>query len=278
MPSLVSEILRQGEVLESSVSGSPSPQTAQVHPQAPAVQTSIAQALTGAAESAGADLQPQAVAPTEVPAPSIPAPGGLESASAGPGDGTGEGLPAPAPGAEQGGATEPVPMAPLQGGPVSGGGGAEVPLPPGLERLTGRYEPNQLLEELARALPEVEEGQYRLTLKLHPEHLGEVKLQLQVTGREVYAAMEVANADARQSLESRGDQLRQNLNQAGFDLTGFEVSTGQNRQPQRDPANPFDGLQPGLGWRDKKTNRSAAAAIHRVRNAGSHSGRLDTMA
>ncbi|WP_374712779.1 flagellar hook-length control protein FliK [Symbiobacterium terraclitae] len=148
----------------------------------------------------------------------------------------------------------------------------------GLERLTaGRLQVQQVVEELSRALPELQDGQYRLTLRLHPEHLGEVRLELHLSGREVHAAVEVANLEARQALESRGDQLRQNLSDAGYNLTGFEVATGEGRQPRREQEDePAGWAQPQV--RGVRPAESPAAAIQRVRSTGVRGGRLDTMA
>lgn len=253
-------------------------------------QGSLAQALQGLSGSeADADPQPQVT--TEAPAP--PAPAAAEVAVSAPragGEASG-GMPdqsvaadggAPAEGAVQpeapSGGADPAVVAPGPTPASDGGGSPEPAEPAGLERLTGRYQPQQLVEELARALPEVEEGQYRLTLKLHPESLGEVRLQLHLSGREVYAAMEVANADARQALENRGDQLRQSLSQAGFDLSGFEVSTGQRERSGRDRGDAFGDLPSGYSRPAGRAEQHTAAAISRIRSAGSLTGRLDTKA
>lgn len=158
--------------------------------------------------------------------------------------------------------------------PVAGAAAAR-----GLERLTaGRLQAEQVMAELARTVPELPDGQYRLTLRLHPEHLGEVRLELHLNGRDVYAAMEVVSSDARQALESRGEQLRQGLSDAGYNLAGFDVATGEGRQARH------GGAEEPAGW-SRPTGRSrgrpeaAAAPAAGVRPApGPRSGRLDTLA
>jgi len=156
---------------------------------------------------------------------------------------------------------------------------AEASPASGLERLTaGRLQAQQVMEELTRALPELQDGQYRLTLRLHPEHLGEVRLELHLVGREVHAAMEVTNVDARQALESRGDQLRQNLSDAGYNLAGFEVATGQGRQPRREQEEgPADWPEPPVRSA-RPVEGPSSAAVQRIRSPGARGGRLDTMA
>ena len=88
------------------------------------------------------------------------------------------------------------------------------------------YSPDQLMEQVAGTARESQDGSYTLTLRLHPEHLGEVRLQLRLSGREVQTVFQVASPEARQALENRFDQLRQNLTQSGLHLSGFDVQTG----------------------------------------------------
>jgi flagellar hook-length control protein FliK len=88
------------------------------------------------------------------------------------------------------------------------------------------YTPDQLMEQVAGRARESQDGSYTLTLRLHPEHLGEVRLELRLSGREVQTVFQVASPEARQALESRFDQLRQNLTQSGLQLSGFDVQTG----------------------------------------------------
>lgn len=174
----------------------------------------------------------------------------------------------------------PGPAVDAAAGPAGGAPpAAEASQARGLERLTaGRLQAQQVVEELSRALPELQDGTYRLTLRLRPEHLGEVRLELHLSGREVHAAMEVANVDARQALESRGDQLRQSLSDAGYNLAGFEVATGQGRQPRRGQEEEPAGWAQPSGRSVRPAEGPAAAAIHRIRSPGARGGRLDTMA
>lgn len=160
---------------------------------------------------------------------------------------------------------------------------AEPELPPSLEALRhGRHEPGRLIETIARAVNSTRDGTYSVTLRLHPEHLGEVRLQLHLNGREVSTVMEVASADARQQLESRGDQLRQSLSQAGLTLSGFSVSTGQNRQSPRERQQAFEeqlrGRLTGINRTVQPVAGAPAGAIERIKAAGRRTGRLDTMA
>ncbi|MFZ5826786.1 MAG: flagellar hook-length control protein FliK [Bacillota bacterium] len=147
-----------------------------------------------------------------------------------------------------------------------------------LSQLTStRFEPRQMIDQLVRAIQTLDDGQYSVTLRLHPEQLGEVRLQLHMSGREVHAAMEVMSQDARQLLENRSDQLRQSLSQAGLTLSGFEVNTGQHRQSLRDRQNALAEAMGG-SRRPQQVEVPAKAAVNRIRGTDRRGGRLDTMA
>ncbi len=160
------------------------------------------------------------------------------------------------------------------------------PVTGGIENLRGRYEPGRIMDAISRSLANSQDGEYTVTLQLHPERLGEVKLQLHLNGREVQAVLEVASAEARQVLQAHSQQLRQNLDQAGLTLANFEVSTGQNPQQQtpQDRRDAFQAPMPGRNGGDNGSRQAVqppprtAGAIEQIRNAHRRGGRLDTMA
>ncbi|MBP2016999.1 flagellar hook-length control protein FliK [Symbiobacterium terraclitae] len=244
------------------------------------------------ADGSGADVAPDPAADVqglsgEAQAGPPAAPVGGEPAEAGVEDGTGQ-SPELQAGANEallsGDAAEPDVAAGVRPSTPTDPAGeaapaAEASQARGLERLTaGRLQVQQVVEEFTKAVRELPDGQYRLTLRLHPEHLGEVRLELHMSGREVHAALEVANPDARQALESGGEQLRQSLSDAGYNLAGFEVATGEGRQPRRGPEEEPDRLPQFTGRSRLQAKGTPTAAIGRVRSPGSRGGRLDTMA
>lgn len=85
---------------------------------------------------------------------------------------------------------------------------------------------DQAMDVVVESLQGARDGEYAITLRLQPEHLGEVKIQLQLTGREVQTRFEVTTPEARQLLQQHGELLREDLQEAGFTLSGFTVSTG----------------------------------------------------
>jgi len=135
----------------------------------------------------------------------------------------------------------------------------------------------QVMDLVVEHLSESPEGEQTVTLKLHPEHLGEVRLQLHLAGREVRTLFEVSTPEARQALEQRGDELRQGLSQAGFTLSGFSVSTGDGRRQSWERWELEELLWQG---RTERQVPQASPAPRRLRGAArvQHSGLLDRMA
>lgn len=141
--------------------------------------------------------------------------------------------------------------------------------------------PDQLMDLLARSVVASKPGRYTVTLQLAPEHLGEVRLQIHVAGKEVQTLIQAATPEARQSLQSGGEQLRQSLDQAGLNLAGFQVSTGggggaQDRQRQ---------FQETMQYLDRRRGRPESAGgpggparVSLLGKAGRPAGGLDTIA
>jgi len=100
-------------------------------------------------------------------------------------------------------------------------------------RIQTPVDVDRLMEAIARTASHARDGRYSVTLRLHPENLGEVRLQIRLSGREVSTIMQVSTPDAQLALQERGDMLRQGLDQVGLSLNGFHVSTGnQDRRPR----------------------------------------------
>lgn len=155
-------------------------------------------------------------------------------------------------------------------------------LPEPLRQLSAAPVPaDRLLQRISQAVTQTRSGEYTVTLKLHPQELGEVRLLLHLSGREVRTVLEVAHPQVQHMLESQGDTLRQNLVQAGLALSSFEVNTGQGGQTARDRKEQLEDL-----LRSQRRGRgSAAPAVQppsapRLRATGlvGPGSRLDTTA
>ncbi|MDF2627616.1 MAG: fliK, partial [Symbiobacteriaceae bacterium] len=97
---------------------------------------------------------------------------------------------------------------------------------------------DDLIDKVAGTAREAKDGTYTLNLRLYPEHLGEVRLQLRLSGHEVQTVFQVATPEARQALEHRFDQLRQSLLDSGLQLSGFDVQTGDRQRRPWERENP----------------------------------------
>lgn len=147
-------------------------------------------------------------------------------------------------------------------------------------RIQTPIEPEHLMESISRSVASSQPGRYAVTLHLHPEHLGEVRLKLNVIGREVVTMLEVTTTAAKQALEQRGEELRQGLREAGLTLSGFEVNTGQGGQSRQQE------LLEALLWerrRSRTPSTAAAVALNtgtatQVTGSRKTSSRLDTLA
>ncbi len=138
---------------------------------------------------------------------------------------------------------------------------------------------DRLMDAIARTAVNARDGRYTVTLRLHPENLGEVRLQLQLSGRDVSTVMQVSTPDAKQALEQRGEMLRQGLDQAGLTLSGFHVSNGSTASQGRSPRDRADQTQ-DLPMQ-RRRNRALAAAAPAARlsaPARKRTGLLDTLA
>jgi flagellar hook-length control protein FliK len=84
-------------------------------------------------------------------------------------------------------------------------------------------------------------GGWEATVRLKPEHLGEVTIALRVDGKSVSAVVQAESAGVRQWLTSQEEAVRSGLSEHGLQLDRFAVSRdGQRReaeqqQPQEQP-------------------------------------------
>lgn len=136
---------------------------------------------------------------------------------------------------------------------------------------------DQVTDLVVEHLSHTPDGDQAVTLRLHPAQLGEVRLQIHVSGREVQTVFEVTNAEARQALEQQGEQLRQGLSQAGFTLSGFTVSTGSGGRQAWERRELEELLWQG---RLDRPSQSASSPVPQVRRpaAQAHTGVLDRLA
>ena len=76
-------------------------------------------------------------------------------------------------------------------------------------------------------------GGWEATVRLKPEHLGEVTIALRVDGKNVSAVVQAESAGVRQWLMSQEEAVRSGLSEHGLQLDRFAVSRdGQRREAE----------------------------------------------
>lgn len=95
----------------------------------------------------------------------------------------------------------------------------------------------ELIKEIGRFIRKGEST--GITIRIHPEHLGRVKIQLEMAEKIVKAHIEVESVGAKQILESNISQLMQQANQNGQQLHSVHISLNsgearQQKQAQKD--------------------------------------------
>jgi flagellar hook-length control protein FliK len=79
-------------------------------------------------------------------------------------------------------------------------------------------------------------GGWEATVRLKPEHLGEVTIALRVEGNNVSAVVQAESAGVRQWLMAQEDAVRSGLSEHGLQLDRFAVSRdGQRREAEEQP-------------------------------------------
>jgi len=233
--------------------------TVAAQPEVPAA--SLGRAPQGAPQGAAEDQPAEGVRRGRVPEDSDPVKPSAPATLLGPAP-TGE---------ARGGAPAAPAASPAQEATAS-------PFPMQTQDLTEKpVSPEQVMDLVVESLRDTPDGEYAITLRLYPEHLGEVRLQVQVAGREVRTRFEVTTPEARQILEQRGEQLREGLHNAGFTLSGFTVSTGGGARQSQERWDLEEWLWQGRPEAPAVKAKPAAASGRRPAQA-KHAGILDRLA
>lgn len=123
-------------------------------------------------------------------------------------------------------------------------------------------DPNAVIEQVVKGIVvQSSSGSSQIRLRLQPEHLGEVALQLTVTGNSISANVVAQSASVRDALLSNQSQLMRSLAESGLSLGSFSVNVsggnagqGGDEQTQHRSA----GFKLG-GWQAAFGNDDATA-------------------
>lgn len=84
----------------------------------------------------------------------------------------------------------------------------------------------RVVEQVQRRIDSIQlnNGRHEVTLRLHPDHLGEVRLTLVADRNQITARIVAETSQARQAMTEGREQLRAALEQKGFSLKSLDVS------------------------------------------------------
>ena len=118
-------------------------------------------------------------------------------------------------------------------------GNTTIPAPPAQTQVPSAYvDPNGIVDQVLRGISmrTLDDGSQSVRMRLVPENLGSVTVNLQVQNGQVNATLVAQTVDARDTLLANQSTLMRSLEDAGMKLASFTVdlSNGgpQYRQPQ----------------------------------------------
>jgi flagellar hook-length control protein FliK len=112
--------------------------------------------------------------------------------------------------------------------------------PPTLEASHRAAEEPEIVPQLVRAMrTQFRGGIGEARIRLHPEHLGEVRVSVRIDGDRVSALLQVERADVQRAIESQSETLRAGLTAQGFTLEHLSVrQEDAAKPPAREDAEP----------------------------------------
>ncbi|HET7488823.1 MAG TPA: flagellar hook-length control protein FliK, partial [Acidimicrobiales bacterium] len=121
--------------------------------------------------------------------------------------------------------------------------------------------PHAQVAGLARSFLRRPDGTYRVALRLTPEHLGVVHVELELSGTDVALRLGAESAAARDALVAGADRLRADLEAAGLSATLIDVTgEGAGASGRRLGAGPNDDPRRPRGRRQQAAGPAAAPA------------------
>ncbi|MDX1927651.1 MAG: flagellar hook-length control protein FliK [Pirellulaceae bacterium] len=122
--------------------------------------------------------------------------------------------------------TAPITAAPTRtiGHQAAKAGSNDVAPEPGLSQ----QERVRVIQRIARSFNRISAEGGSINLRLHPEHLGSVSVQVRLEGRSLSARLSTETSAARDAIMQDLPALRQRLADQGFDVTKFQVEVAGN--------------------------------------------------
>ena len=133
----------------------------------------------------------------------------------------------------------------------AGAAPAQPKLPPALAQQTFQNISNTVLNGLKN-------NEHHLVLRLYPQQLGEVKVEMMVRDHNVSLSFGMENSRVKETLESNMQQFQDNLAKQGFTLQGCQVSVGQQ---QEDPNAAWQFFEQARQQGQGKSGRDSLADV-----------------
>ena len=125
----------------------------------------------------------------------------------------------------------------------------------------------QLADKLGQALAQrlvdqIERGQWKIEMRLRPERLGRIEVELKMHAGGLDALFSAENAVTRELISQGSGKLKDSLTQTGMTVAGVSVSGDQNRQSGGN-STPGNSAKPAFGSAVRKPNsvESVSAAV-----------------
>jgi flagellar hook-length control protein FliK len=125
---------------------------------------------------------------------------------------------------------------------------------------TAQHEVENLSRLVQSMRVQVNQGVSEATVRLRPEHLGEVNISIKVDGNVVTASIHAESASVRQWLEANESSIRSGLADQGLHLDRFVVERErlEERSQQRQQEQP---KQPPRQWRFRRPQQEGEDAV-----------------
>jgi flagellar hook-length control protein FliK len=130
---------------------------------------------------------------------------------------------------------------------------------------------------VVRPLRLAPDGSYELSLRMAPEQLGEVSVQVQLHQGRIHLVLHAADEQARQALADAAPALRAELEASGFNSASLDIgqgpgSEGSGRTAQERDGSSRRGPNAGGGAENRPLTSANAASKKSEKNS---SGSLD---
>ena len=128
----------------------------------------------------------------------------------------------------------PEPSAATTGPAVSLLRPSDVPKPHVVAAPQSPVDDGEVVSQLVRAMrTQFRDGMGEARIRLNPEHLGEVRIDIKIDGDRVSAVLQVERSDVRQAIEAQSHSLRSSLAAQGLNLEDLTVRQGERARDER---------------------------------------------